>query len=1346
MKVTIAHAVLLTLLLSLGLMAGPAVAFCPCYTLSSPNNINNCGIEAVPGTNPTVAAWNQIFQSVAQGPGAWGSAGPSVGSITTGCNHPQPLTSAVPVFPCELLQAMAMRESTWRQFCVPDQPSDQVGGSSRTIISQDCGYGALQITSGMHSGNTVPWDRSRVASDPFYNAATGALFLRDKWQATQCVGDNQPRIIEDWYTATWAYNSLSFTNSPNNPAFSSVRPIYDPAIGGSYPYQEKVWGWMEHPLSGAYWTALSPAYPNRGEIGSGGAPPAISEPSCAGPTQCTQTRPTHSSACLNGSAGPSVSLSANPTSISPGSSSTLTWSSSNATSCVASGGWSGSKSTSGSQSVTPSGTTTYTLTCSGAGGSASQSATVSVSGSTSPPAVYLSAFPQTVTPGTAVGLGWATSNATSCTASGGWSGSKALSGGETVFPPATTTYTLTCSGTGGSGSANVTVTVTSATPSVNLAVNPPAIDPGGTATLQWSTTSMTSCSGSGGWSGSKPLSGSQQVSPPSTTTYTLNCSGSAPASQQLVHNGGFSGIVTEWALSGKFFANSNFGSCNLTCPGYAYLSDPSGSLSLSNNLVGTMTQDISLPAMASSVALSFWVSVSTLETSTTNPFDVLSVSLLNTQGTPLQLVQTFSNLTPAGYRQTTFNLTPYKGQTVRLQFVGTTDATFGTVFRVDDVSVLASFSSQQYSNSTTLTVNTPSPPGLAFTATPDIVAPGQASTLAWTSGGTTSCTASNGWSGTKPTSGNQVVTPSVTTTYTLSCAGAGGTVTGSATVVVQSPPPTVTLSASPTSIQAGASSTLTWSSTNATSCMPFGAWASEGTKPTSGSEVVSPSQTATYVLSCTGSGGSATGSANVQVSSSPTCSSLTLVHTGSGSNPTASPSNSPGCSSGQYTGGASIQVTASPSSGWSVGSWSGTINNGSTSTINSVNMPTSNLTVTVNYVQAPPAPPILLVDDDDNNPDVRSFYTAALNALGRPYVVWDTANSDNEPGNVMLQDYQTVIWFTGQEFDGVTGPGASGEADLSSFLSGGDGRCMILSSQDYLFDRGTTSFMTNYLGLGSATNDVSQSTVQGQGSAFSGMGPYALSYPFTNFSDRISPAVGAELAFSGDQGDAAISRIGPNHRTIFLGFPFEALPTPQARQDVMAASLDYCATIFADVPPRYWSRRWIEAIYRAGVTSGCDSNPRRYCPEDVVTRGSMAQMLLAAKDGPSYVPPPCTVSPFSDVSASNPICPWVQELVRRGVTSGCGGGQYCPGNPVTRSQMSVFLLSTWHGPGYAPPPCTTSAFSDVPSSSPFCPWIQEMAARGITAGCGGGNFCTESPNTRAQLAVFLATTFGIPVQ
>src|SRR5262249_8320524 len=74
------------------------------------------------------------------------------------------------------------------------------------------------------------------------------------------------------------------------------------------------------------------------------------------------------------------SLNANPTSISSGGSSMLSWSSTNATSCSASGGWSGSEPTSGSASTgTLTGTQTYTLSCTGPGGSASQSVTVTVS-------------------------------------------------------------------------------------------------------------------------------------------------------------------------------------------------------------------------------------------------------------------------------------------------------------------------------------------------------------------------------------------------------------------------------------------------------------------------------------------------------------------------------------------------------------------------------------------------------------------------------------------------------------------------------------------------------------------------------------------------------------------------------------------------------------------------------------------------------------------------------------------------------------------------------------------------------------------------------------------------------
>ena len=93
-----------------------------------------------------------------------------------------------------------------------------------------------------------------------------------------------------------------------------------------------------------------------------------------------------------------------------------------------------------------------------------------------------------------------------------------------------------------------------------------------------------------------------------------------------------------------------------------------------------------------------------------------------------------------------------------------------------------------------------------------------------------------------------------------------------------------------------------------------------------------------------------------------------------------------------------------------------------------------------------------------------------------------------------------------------------------------------------------------------------------------------------------------------------------------------------------------------------------------------------------------------------------------------------------GITAGCDPILYCPDRPVTRAQMAVFLLKARHGSAYVPPPAT-GVFDDVPVSSNFAPWIEQLAAEGITAGCGGGNYCPDGANTRAQMAAFLVGTF-----
>lgn len=203
-------------------------------------------------------------------------------------------------------------------------------------------------------------------------------------------------------------------------------------------------------------------------------------------------------------------------------------------------------------------------------------------------------------------------------------------------------------------------------------------------------------------------------------------------------------------------------------------------------------------------------------------------------------------------------------------------------------------------------------------------------------------------------------------------------------------------------------------------------------------------------------------------------------------------------------------------------------------------------------------PPILLVDDDDNDPDVRSYYTAALDGLGLDYDIWDTGNSDNEPSFGLLSPYTAVIWFTGAEFGGAAGPGSSGETALGDWLD--NGNCYFISSQDYRFDRGQTPFMSNYLGVGNSSDDNGDfSSVTGQGSVFGGLGPYTFSYPFFDFADIISPGASAELAFDGNNGnDAAVNKDNGTYRTVFFGFPLEAISGAANRQAVLETILNWC--------------------------------------------------------------------------------------------------------------------------------------------------------------------------------------------
>jgi S-layer family protein len=181
---------------------------------------------------------------------------------------------------------------------------------------------------------------------------------------------------------------------------------------------------------------------------------------------------------------------------------------------------------------------------------------------------------------------------------------------------------------------------------------------------------------------------------------------------------------------------------------------------------------------------------------------------------------------------------------------------------------------------------------------------------------------------------------------------------------------------------------------------------------------------------------------------------------------------------------------------------------------------------------------------------------------------------------------------------------------------------------------------------------------------------------------------------------------------------------------------------FADVVRSSPFTRFVETVYHYGVMDGCA--PGSFCPLAAVTREQMAPSVVRASD-PAFVPRACVAGGelFADVPASNPNCPWIEELARRNVVTGCGGGNYCPTQAVSREQLPVYLLATRDGSGYAPPACGTPVFLDVPASSPFCPWVEELVRRHVVAGCGNGNYCPAPAVTREQMSVFLAVTFEL---
>ena len=176
--------------------------------------------------------------------------------------------------------------------------------------------------------------------------------------------------------------------------------------------------------------------------------------------------------------------------------------------------------------------------CSGSSSSAGGTDSgASDSGGSAPPSVSLSASSTLITSGQTVALSWSAQGANGCTASGGWSGNRGLSGTETVGPlTQDPNFTLSCSGDSGGSVRQVTVRIDDGDgASVQLSASPEYVEAGGTSTLTWNAPGATDCTASGGWSGSQPVSGSFTVGPVNdATTYQLSCQGPSGSGLAMV--------------------------------------------------------------------------------------------------------------------------------------------------------------------------------------------------------------------------------------------------------------------------------------------------------------------------------------------------------------------------------------------------------------------------------------------------------------------------------------------------------------------------------------------------------------------------------------------------------------------------------------------------------------------------------------------------------------------------------------------------------------------------------------------------------------------------------------------
>ena len=251
--------------------------------------------------------------------------------------------------------------------------------------------------------------------------------------------------------------------------------------------------------------------------------------------------------------------------------------------------------------------------------------------------------------------------------------------------------------TSGSTSSN-TVTVTNpgaktGTVGTAASLQISATDSASGQTLTYSATGLPaglSISSSGLISGTPTTAGTYSVTVTATDTtgaagsasftWTISAASGGCTAAQLLGNPGFeTGTASPWtATSGVINSDTtdepaHSGSYDAWLDGYG------------TTHTDTLAQKVTIPSTCTTATFSFWLHIDTAETTTTTAYDTLKVQVLNSSGTVLGTLATFSNLNHVtGYLQHSYSLASYIGQTISLKFTGAEDSSLQTSFVIDD--------------------------------------------------------------------------------------------------------------------------------------------------------------------------------------------------------------------------------------------------------------------------------------------------------------------------------------------------------------------------------------------------------------------------------------------------------------------------------------------------------------------------------------------------------------------------------------------------------------------------------------------------------------------------------------